>query len=486
MNSLDGRRRAAEIRRLQDENARLRRANAALEREKAATGRENDELKKRIVEQEARILQLQAALEAAQRAGKRQAAPFSKGAPKANPKKPGRKPGADYGAKAHRPPPAPEDIDETYDVPLPDSCPHCGGQVDEAGVDQQYQVEIPRRPIYRQFNVHTGHCTCCGCRVQGRHSLQTSDALGAAASQLGPDAQAAIVFLNKYGGLSHGKIVETFKQLFGISLSRGGSVHVVLRAAQRCQGVYQEIANSVRGSPWAVLDETGWKTGGKKGWLHVAVGDQATLYKIDPTRSADVAARVLGWDYSGTLVHDGWASYDRFREARHQQCVRHVMRRALEMLELAVGGAVHFPREMLMLFKEALRLRDRHEQGQLTENDLADGYLTLSVALQNLVERPRQNQANQTLANHLANHLTEWFWFLLQPGLDATNYRAEQAVRLGVINRKIWGGSRTLAGGHAQEIHMSTIGTCHRQAHPVIDFYHQTLCGAAPRLVPNR
>jgi len=33
-------------------------------------------------------------------------------------------------------------------------------------------------------------------RVQGRHLLQTSDALGAAA-QLGPDAQAAVVELNK-------------------------------------------------------------------------------------------------------------------------------------------------------------------------------------------------------------------------------------------------------------------------------------------------
>jgi transposase len=40
--------------------------------------------------------------------------------------------------------------------------------------------------------------------------LQTSDALGAAASQVGPDAQAAIGLLNKTFGLSHGKVAQVF------------------------------------------------------------------------------------------------------------------------------------------------------------------------------------------------------------------------------------------------------------------------------------
>jgi RNA polymerase sigma factor (sigma-70 family) len=74
--------------------------------------------------------------------------------------------------------------------------------LDETHIAQQFQFEIPRKPIHRQFNVHVGQCRQCQRRVQGRHRLQTSDALGAAAAQLGPDAQAAIVELNKQGGLS--------------------------------------------------------------------------------------------------------------------------------------------------------------------------------------------------------------------------------------------------------------------------------------------
>lgn len=54
--------------------------------------------------------------------------------------------------------------------------------------------------------------------------MQTSDATGAAASQLSPHAQAAIILINKDAGLSHGKVVNVFDTLLGIGLTRG-AVH---------------------------------------------------------------------------------------------------------------------------------------------------------------------------------------------------------------------------------------------------------------------
>jgi hypothetical protein len=62
---------------------------------------------------------------------------------------------------------------------------------------------------------------------------------------LGPDAQAAVVELNKQGGLSHGKVVRCLGSLFGIDLSPGGSVHTVLRAGRRCEPVYEAIRQTV-------------------------------------------------------------------------------------------------------------------------------------------------------------------------------------------------------------------------------------------------
>ena len=47
----------------------------------------------------------------------------------------------------------------------------------------------------RHFEIEVGHCSQCQRRVQGRHVLQTSDALGAAGAQLGPNVAALVVEL---------------------------------------------------------------------------------------------------------------------------------------------------------------------------------------------------------------------------------------------------------------------------------------------------
>jgi hypothetical protein len=79
----------------------------------------------------------------------------------------------------------------------------------------------------------------------------------------------------------------------------------------------------------------------------------------------------------------------------------------------------------------------------------------LESQLSDLVFPPKLNAANERLAQHLWAHRDELFTFLRQPGLDATNWRAELAIRFGVILRKVWGGSRTWAGARAQVVLMS-------------------------------
>src|SRR5262245_10373174 len=323
-------------------------------------------LQRRLRDLQAENDRLRRQLDEATRAGKRQAAPFAKRQPTDLPKKPGRKPGMDYGPKAHREPPSPEQIDEVHEAPLPDRCPDCGGPLDETHVAQQFQVEIPRKPIHRQFNIHVGQCRQCRRRVQGRHPSQTSDALGAAAAQLGPDAQAAIVELHKQGGLSHGKVTRCLKSLFGIPLSRGGSVHTVLRAANRCESAYEAIRQTVGQSDWVVPDETGWRVGGHPAWLHALVGPGATAYVIGPARSGAVAAAVLGANYGGTMIHDGWSPYHQFEDARHQQCLNLLLRRADEMAAIATRGAVCFPRRVAELLRAVLGLRDRYAAGEIS------------------------------------------------------------------------------------------------------------------------
>src|SRR5580693_1907882 len=67
----------------------------------------------------------------------------------------------------------------------------------------------------------------------------------------------------------------------------------------------------------------------------------------------------------------------------------------------------------------------------------------------------------------------------LQPGLDATNWRAELAIRFGVILRKVWGGNRTWAGARAQSVLMSVWRTCWQQERSALDFLSQLLRGTS-------
>jgi transposase len=277
----------------------------------------------------------------ADRRARGRAAPFRKqDEPAGEPKQPGRKRGRRHGPHAHREAIPPERIDEHYDVPLPARCPHCDSrQIEETRVVTQYQTEIPREPIHRQFDIHIGECRDRGRTIRPRHEPQTSDAIGAAASQLGPRAHAAMAMLNKQLGPPHGKSARLFSELFGIQIARATSARSIVRTSRRGGQAYEALRRDIRGSPFVVPDETGWRVGGKNAWLHVFTSGRATCYVIDPTRSHEPGEQLLGLDWPSTLVHDGWSVYDRFTSAAHQQCVGHLQRRCEQLLETSSGGA---------------------------------------------------------------------------------------------------------------------------------------------------
>ncbi len=439
---------------------------------------------KQVAELEVRVAELTRKLDEATRAGKRQAAPFRKGPPKPNPKKPGRKSGDAHGTHGHRPTP-PGPITERHEAALPLACPHCQGPLIETGTAEQFQTEIPRQPLIRKFTIHLGHCTDCGRRTQGRHPLQTSDALGAAASQIGPDAQAAVALLHTQLGLSHGKVAAVFDALFGIGLTRGASAQINGRAGTRLEPQYQQVLASIRTSKQLSVDETGWRVNASPAWLHVWVSEEATAYAIDSKRSADVLEKVIGIDWSGILSHDGFASYDRFESAIHQSCLAHVLRRARELLAGAVRGAVHFPRQVIALFTDAIHRRNQLGEGVESDDEREAARSSRDDRLLALVRRPREVPAYTTFAAHLRRHLEQWFSFVFDPGIEPTNWKAEQAIRPAVVNRKVWGGNRTRLGADTQQVLMSVFETCRQHARSVLGFVRDTLCAWGNRLLPT-
>lgn len=440
---------------------------------------ENGELRSENGRLRGRVAELEGRVEELRRGAKRQAAPFSRGEPKAAPRRPGRKAGAEYGKKAHRR--VPEEVDETFEAPLAEHC-ECGGEIEFERVAFQYQEELPEpRPLRRRIRVYVGRCRGCGRRHQGRHPYQTSDALGAAASQLGPRAVAHATRLNKELGLSPQKTAQALAQLGGISVTPGGVSQAVARQARVLAPTYQALIESLRASEAVSPDETGWRVGGRKAWLWGYVGDGVTVYQIAEGRGYEEAKQVLGAGFGGVLERDGWAPYRRFEHASHQSCYAHLLRRSSEMIADSIAGQARVPHTLKRILKDGLELRDARDRGELSERELAGEVAALEERIGKLLDSNPTHPPNQRLLRHLRGERGNLTTFLTSPGVEATNWRAEQALRPAIVNRKNWGGNRSWAGAHTQQVTMSVIRTARQQHTDPIELMVTAQRAAKPR-----
>ena len=121
---------------------------------------------------------------------------------------------------------------------------------------------------------------------------------------------------------------------------------------------------------------------------------------------------------------------------------------------MARGAGVFVPQAIALLFQDALDLRDEHAR----------------------------------FVKHLQNHLGEWFTFLRHSNVGTANFRAEQAIRLAVVNRKVWGGNRTWPGAHAQTVLSSVLVTCGQLLRFPIRFLTEVLTATQPAMLilPSR
>ena len=458
----------------------MREEQQQLEAERERLGAENDRLRAERDRLQAANERLRGEVEALHRAAKRQAAPFSKGDPTPHHRRPGRKPGAAYGTRAHRQPPEPEHVDQVVTVALPARCPGCGGELVLERVATQHVEELPpTRPLVTCYQIQVGRCRLCGRRVQPRHPGQSSDALGAAGTQVGPRVVALAAWLSKGLGLPAGKIARLLGQL-GLRITPGGVTQAVARAGRAVQPTYQALVEGVRASPVVAPDETGWRVGGGKAWLWAFVGQQVTVYRIAQGRGYQDAAAVLGEDYAGTIERDGWAPYRRFVHATHQTCLAHLLRRCRELIADADRGQAKTPHAVRRLLTHALTLRDARDAATLDAATLAGEVDRLGAQVDKLIAGRTVYPPNRRLLDHLAREREHLLTFLGVDGVQATNWRAEQAIRPAVVTRKVWGGNRTWAGAQAWQVLASVLRTASQQGRDPVELLARLLGAPGP------
>jgi transposase len=394
--------------------------------------------------------------------------------------KPGRKKGH---AAESRPTPTPEQIDRHVYVPCR-VCPDCHSELLELDRIVQYQTDLPPIvPIITQFSIETGYCPCCRRRVQGRHPEQTSNAAGAAGNTIGPVALTMAAELKHRLGVPYRKICDFFSTYCDLTICPATLVRAEQRLTNLALPTYDLLIKALRQAEVVHADETGWRIGRLNAWLWVFSNQEVTVYAIRQSRGHEVPEAILGSDFDGWLIVDGFAAYTVLEYAKGQ-CNGHLLRRAKNLRDQVPEGESHLLDELSQLLQEAIALAQR--RADLTET----GYRRRVAELENrlvawVLAKPKGCSDDlRRLHRHLCNHITEWFVFLHEPEVPATNNHAERMLRPAVITRKVGGCNKTLLGSLVHSVLASIMVTCKQQGQKFLELARQLWHGGEPQALP--
>jgi transposase len=230
---------------------------------------------------------------------------------------PGRKPGHD---PASRETPEPDrEVEVTCDC-----CSACGEDFDESeGVSPRLVEEIPdpQPPETTQYNRHHYECDSCGTQTVASHSDCPDE------GQFGVNVIAQATLSKYEHRLPHRKIADRFEQLHGLKLSPASAWRATERAARAGRCEYEQIRSQIKQADVVHIDETGHKLDGEQIWIWTFRTDQHTLYAVRESRGSAVPEEILGEDFDGTIVCDGWTAYPAFSR-KLQRCWAHILREA--------------------------------------------------------------------------------------------------------------------------------------------------------------
>jgi hypothetical protein len=413
----------------------------------------------------ARLNQLEEELAAAKKAGARQAAPFRRRERLKKPEEEKKKPGQKEGHQGHYRE-APSEIDETVEVPLP-CCPHCQAELHQVSPLEQVIEELPEfRPQRYKIVTYQGVCPEHGL-VRSTHPLQTSTAVGAAGTHLGPRAQATAVALSHRTGMSVRKVCETLRTFFGLSLSPGGLSQILQRTSNYTVGWYDQIVDQIRHSKAVFADETSWYVGQPGWWLWDFTTHDATLYVVDESRGSDVVHEVLG-DFDGILVSDCLATYNPI-DCRKHKCIAHHLRALKEQEERLEKRGV----QSLYLMMWKLHLKDVittwNDHARMSPEVWTAKVKQLERGVDNLLDQSPPEPEEVRFRERLRRQRPHLLGCLHDTAAEPTNNLAERDLRPAIISRKISCGNKTVRGKTAWERLRSISVTAAKQSMSLVD-----------------
>lgn len=445
-----------------------------------------------IAELTARVAQLERQLAAAQKNSRTSSKPPSSDIISPPAAKKRRQPAPDRKRKSNqRVAFEPEMVDRILNYHA-EVCPCCGGALqaaDDLPVRVHQHAELPQRLAeISEHRLHPGRCTDCG----QMHYPALPEQL-AAAGLVGPRLTALVGFLKGPCHASYSAIRKFFRDVVGVRISRGLLAKLIAKTTTALADPYEELLRLLTDQAVLNVDETGHKDCGQRFWAWCFCAATFTVFKVSPTRSAEVLDEVLGEEFQGILGCDYYSAYHKFIRQRGvlaQFCLAHLIRDVRFLAEHPDAANRAYGERLLGHLRRLFEVYHRREEYPSEAGwQRALGRIRKSFVWDATMEVCDTPEASN-LAERFYKHCDAYFRFITEPDVDPTNNLAEQAIRFVAIHRRVTQGTRGEIGRQWLERMSTVVTTCEQQSRSAFDFIVEAITAhldghPAPTLVPQ-
>ncbi len=426
---------------------------------------EVEALTARVARQEERIAQLE---RKAKRSSRDSSQPPSQDPPGSSPRRgkdpSGGRQGAQPGHEGKGRPLLPAwAVDEVVDHwPTRCACGHVFGESEllADGQPARHQVEELPAIIVTVTEHRCQRVRCPNCARRARGQLPT----GVGASAFGPRYHAAVAVLSTRNRISRRDVVELCEQLFGSRISAGTVDAILARVACALEDPYEDLLDRVRAAKFPNMDETGWRTAGRRRALWGAFTSRHAVLKIAPDRHEDHAKDLLA-DTTAIVTSDRWWAYGHLPLKRRQVCWAHLQRDFHAHAD-GLAAEQQFGEAGLKVCEELFWAWEIYQHtGDRTELKRRIRALAreLKPILRTYAGKAPRYRYTRGLARNLLKIWPALWTFADHKRVEPTNNHAERALRSTVIYRKLSLGSQSAGGERRIARLLSAHTTCRLQ-----------------------
>jgi len=339
-----------------------------------------------------------------------------------------------------------DQADRVERVAGPEECPDCRVRLVARGIQRRTVVDIePVKAHTTVFQLERKRCPKCGRSFQ-------SQPPGVLPKALYGNRLLAYVAAQHY---LHGNTLGQIERQTGIGC--GALVQALRHVAWRVESVPDALIEEYRRASVKHADETGWRTDGQNGYAWLFATRQLSLFRFRRSRSAAVAAEVLGQKrLPGVLVVDRYHGYNKAPCAL-EYCYAHLKRDA-EGIEKDFPDdpeIAAFVQSLVPALSLAMSLRTLG----LSRPQFLRQAATIKRRIIAIVHRQANHPAIRRIQDIFRENSHRLYHWARDPSIPAENNLAERDLRPLVIARKVSFGSQSHAGARTRETLMTVLHT---------------------------